>query len=55
MGRSKSSSKTPFEKIELDVTNIKGENYLYFAILHESSGSYTSYLYLNSISWVYSI
>lgn len=55
MGRSKSSSKTPFEKIELDVTNIKGENYLYFAILHESGGVYTSFLYLNSISWVYSI
>ena len=54
IGRSNSNSKTPFE-FELDVTNIKGENYLYFAILHESSGSYTSYLYLNSISWVYSI
>ena len=54
ISRSNSNSKTPFE-FELDVTNIKGENYLYFAILHESSGSYTSYLYLNSISWVYSI
>ena len=54
IGRSNSNSKTSFE-FELDVTNIKGENYLYFAILHESSGAYTSYLYLNSISWVYSI
>ena len=54
IGRSNSNSKTPFE-FELDVTNIKGENYLYFAILHESSGAYTSYLYLNNISWVYSI
>ena len=54
IGRSNSNTKTPFE-FELDVTNIKGENYLYFAILHESSGAYTSYLYLNSISWVYSI
>lgn len=54
IGRSNSSSKTEF-KFELDVTDIKGENYLYFAILHESSGAYTSYLYLNSISWVYSI
>ena len=54
IGRSNSNSKTPFE-FELDVTDIKGENYLYFAILHESSGSYTSYLYLDSISWVYSI
>ena len=54
IGRSNSNSKTPFE-FELDVTNIKGENYLYFAILHESGGAYTSYLYLNSISWVYSI
>ena len=54
IGRSNSNSKTPFE-FELDVTDIKGENYLYFAILHESSGAYTSYLYLDSISWVYSI
>ena len=54
IGRSNSNTKTPFE-FELDVTNIKGENYLYFAILHESGGVYTSFLYLNSISWVYSI
>ena len=54
IGRSNSNTKTPFE-FELDVTDIKGENYLYFAILHESGGAYTSYLYLNSISWVYSI
>ena len=54
IGRSNSNSNTPFE-FELDVTNIKGENYLYFAILHESGGVYTSFLYLNSISWVYSI
>lgn len=54
MSRSKLNTKTPFE-FELDVSSIKGDNYLYFAILHESGGAYTSYLYLNSISWVYSI
>ena len=54
IGRSNSNTKTPFE-FELDVTGIKGENYLYFAILNESKVGYYSYLYLNSISWVYSI
>ena len=54
IGRSNSNTKTPFE-FELDVTGIKGENYLYFAILNESKVGYYSYLYLNSINWVYSI
>ena len=54
IGRSNSNTKTPFE-FELDITGIKGENYLYFAILNESKVGYYSYLYLNSINWVYSI
>lgn len=51
-----SKGSLPLEfSIEIDCTNLIGEKYIHFAVEHGSeAGSYTSYIYLDNITFVYS-